>query len=158
MIHATSPQGMAATSGATHASQATLGATHASQATNPREAGPDKSERDTWTAHGSMVPPERLNRFKNTCTPGTDLRVHRTATLRKHTQSGAHLGSADPRIGRTNLGSVDPGLPHGTCPLVLEAIPGCFTLSCVGALVYKWKGRVSFLTNTSYPSSLTFGF
>jgi hypothetical protein len=122
MIHATSPQGMAATSGAMHASQATSGAKHACHVTNPREASPDESKRDTWNSHGSMDPPECLNCLKNACTPGTDLRAHRTATPRKHTLSGAHLGSADPKIGRTDLGLVDPGLPHGACPLVLEAI------------------------------------
>jgi hypothetical protein len=31
-----------------------------------------------------------------------------------------------PWIGQTDLGSADPGLPRGTCPLVLEAIPGVF--------------------------------
>jgi hypothetical protein len=102
---------------------------HACHVTNLREASPDKLERDTWTSHGSMGPPERLNRLKSTCTPGTDLRAHKTATSRKHTPSGAHLGSADPRIGRTDLGSVDPGLPRGACPLVLEAVPGVFQSS-----------------------------
>jgi hypothetical protein len=126
IIHAMSPQGMAVTSGAMHARQATSGAKHACHVTNPREASPDKLERDTWTSHGSMGPPERLNCLKNMCTPVTDLRAHRTTTLRKHTRSGAHLGSADPRIGRTDLGSVDPTLPRGACPLVLEAIPGVF--------------------------------
>jgi hypothetical protein len=38
----------------------------------------------------------------------------------------AHLGSVDPRIDRTDLGSIDPGPPRGACPLVLEAIPGVF--------------------------------
>jgi hypothetical protein len=107
-----------------------LGATHTCHVTNPREASPDESECDTWTSHGSMGPPEHLNRLKNMCTPGTDLRTHRTTTQRKHTPSGAHLGSADPRIGRTDLGSVDPGLPRGTRPLVLEAIPGVFHSLC----------------------------
>jgi hypothetical protein len=60
MIHATSPQGIAAI----------LGAKHAYHVTNPREASLDESERNTWTSHGSMGPPERLNRLKNTCTPG----------------------------------------------------------------------------------------
>jgi hypothetical protein len=73
-----------------------------------------------------MGPPEHLNRLKDTCTTGTDLEAHRTATLRKHTPSGTHLGSADTRIGRTDLGSVDPSLPRGACPLVLKAIPGVF--------------------------------
>jgi hypothetical protein len=112
------------TSGAMHASQATSGDTHACHVTNPKEASPNKSERDMWTSHGSIDPPEHLNHLKNTCTLGTNLRAHRTAILRKHTPSGAHLGSPDPRIGRTDLGSVDLGLPRGTCPLVLEAIPG----------------------------------
>jgi hypothetical protein len=126
MIHTTSPPGMAATLGAMHASQATSSATHARNVINPREASPDESERDTWTSHGSMGLPEHLNHLKNTCTPGTNLRAHRTTTMRKHTPSGAHQGSVDPRIGRTDLGSVDPGLPHGACPLVLEAIPNVF--------------------------------
>jgi hypothetical protein len=104
MIHATSPQGMVATLGAMHASQATSGTTLAHHVTNPREANPDKLEHDTWTSHGSMDPSERLNRLKNTCTPGTDLSAHRTATLRKHTPSGAHLGSVDP------IGLVEPTL------------------------------------------------
>jgi hypothetical protein len=99
---------------------------HASHVTNPKGAIPNESEHDTWISHGSMGPPYRLNRLKNTCTPGTDLRAHRTATPKKLTSSGAHLGSADPRIGRIDLGSLDPGLPRGTRPLVLEAIPGVF--------------------------------
>jgi hypothetical protein len=88
MIHATSPQRVAATSGATHTCHVT----------NPWEASLYESECDTWTSHGSMDPPEQLNCLKNTCTLGTDLRAHRTATPRKQTLSGAHLGSADPRI------------------------------------------------------------
>jgi hypothetical protein len=96
MIHATSPQVMATTSGAMHASSATSGATHACHVTNPIEASPNELERDTWTLHGSMGPPEHLNRLKNNCTLGTDLRAHRTATSRKHTLSGAHLGSTEP--------------------------------------------------------------
>jgi hypothetical protein len=68
--HATSPQGMAATLGAMYASQATSGAMHARHVTNPREASPNESERDTWTSHGSMGPPERLNCLKNMCTLG----------------------------------------------------------------------------------------
>jgi hypothetical protein len=37
------------------------------------------------------------------------------------------LGIGRPyRIGRTDLGSVNPWLPCGACPLVLEAIPGVF--------------------------------
>jgi hypothetical protein len=119
-------KGMAATFGDMHASSAASGATHARYVTNPREASSDESECDTWTSHGSMGPPERLNRLKNTCTPGTDLRAHRTSTSRKHTPSGAHLGSTNPRISRTDLGSVDPGLPRGACPLVLQAIPRVF--------------------------------
>jgi hypothetical protein len=117
MIHATSPQGMVATLGSMHASQATSSATHACHVTNPREASPDESERDTWTSHGSIGPPKRLNHPMNTCTPGTDLRAHTTATSRKHTPSGPHLGSVDPRIGRTALGedgaSITTGAGHG---------------------------------------------
>jgi hypothetical protein len=81
----------------------TSGAMHASHVTNPREANPDESERDTWTSHGSMGPPERLNYLKSTCTPGTDLRAHMAATPRKHTHSGATWG-------RSTLGSVEPTL------------------------------------------------
>jgi hypothetical protein len=113
MIHATSPQGMAATSGAMHARQATSGPTHARHVTNPREASPDESERDTWTSHGSIGLLEHLNRLMNTCTLGTDLRAHRTATPRKHTPSGAHLGSVDPRIGRTALGEDGASITTG---------------------------------------------
>jgi hypothetical protein len=80
---------------------ATSDAMHARHVTNPREASPDESEHDTWTSHGSMGPSERLNRLKNTCTQGSDLRTHKTATWRKHTPSGAHRGSADP-TGRPN--------------------------------------------------------
>jgi hypothetical protein len=83
MVHATSPQPRGA---------AISGAKHASHVTNPREASPYELERDTWTSHGSMGPPERLNRLKNTCTSGTDLRTHRTATWRKYTLSGAYRG------------------------------------------------------------------
>jgi hypothetical protein len=82
----------------------------------------------------------------------THLRAHRTATLRKHTTSGAHLGSADPRISRTDDGSVDPELPHGACLLVLEAI-----LSVVLWPINR-RGGGSFINNTTYSSSLTFGF
>jgi hypothetical protein len=42
-----------------------------------------------------------------------------------HPKEG-HLGSADPWIGRTDLGSANPGPPRGACPLVLEAIPKVF--------------------------------
>jgi hypothetical protein len=94
---------------------------HQSKGSKPRQIRARQ-----WTSHVSMGPLECLNRLKNTCTPGTDLRTHRTATPRKHTPSGAHLGSTDPRIGRTDLGSVDLGLPRGACPLVLEAIPRVF--------------------------------
>jgi hypothetical protein len=98
---------------------ATSGAMHASHVTNPREASLDESEHDTWTSHGSMGPLEHLNHLKSTYTPGTDLRPHRTATLRKHAPSGATWGSADPWIGRTDLGLGDPRPPHGAFPLVL---------------------------------------
>jgi hypothetical protein len=47
MIHATSPQRVAATSVAMHASKATACATHACHVTSPKEASPDKSERDS---------------------------------------------------------------------------------------------------------------
>jgi hypothetical protein len=110
MIHATSLQGMVATSGVMHASQATSGATHARHVTNPREASPNEPECDTWHSHGSMGPPERLNRLKNTCTPGTNLRAHTTATLRKHTPSGAHLGSVGPGSAKPTLGRLILGL------------------------------------------------
>jgi hypothetical protein len=80
----------------------------------------------TWTSHGPMGPPEHLNRLKSTCTWGTDLRAHMTATPRKHTPRGGHLGSANPWIGQTDLRSADPGPSHGACPLVLEAIPRVF--------------------------------
>jgi hypothetical protein len=33
-------------------------------------------------------------------------------------------GSADPGIGRTDLGSADPGPPRGFHLLVLEVVPG----------------------------------
>jgi hypothetical protein len=45
-------------------------------------------------------------------------------------------GVGRPRIGQTDLGSADAGPPCGTCPLILEAIPGCFT-PCVDAPAYK---------------------
>jgi hypothetical protein len=105
---------------------ATSCAMHASHVTNPKEASPDESEHDTWTSHGSMGPPERLSRLKSTCTLGTDLRSHETATQIKNTLRGPTWGLADLRIGRTDLGSADPALPRGACPLVLEAIPGVF--------------------------------
>jgi hypothetical protein len=54
---------------------ATSDAMQASHVTNPREASPDESEYDTWTSHGSMDPPERLNRLKSMCTSGNDLRA-----------------------------------------------------------------------------------
>jgi hypothetical protein len=78
-------QGMAATSGTMHARHVT----------NPREASPDESECDTWTSHRSMGPPERLNRLKSTCTPGTDLRAHKIATPEE-----AHLEGGPPGVGR----------------------------------------------------------
>jgi hypothetical protein len=69
-------------------------------------------ETATCASHGSYGPPERLNRLKYTCTPGTDLRTHHAATQRKHKLRRATYRSADPRIGRTDLGSVGPGLPR----------------------------------------------
>jgi hypothetical protein len=98
---------------------ATLDLMHARQVTNPREASPDESERDMWTSHGSMGPPERLNHLKNTCTSRTDLRVHRTATQRKHSQPTL-------QVGRTDLELSTQGLPRGVFPLVLKATPGVF--------------------------------
>jgi hypothetical protein len=103
MIHSTSPQGVAATSSAMHASYDTSGAMHACHVTNPGEASPDELERDTWTSHGSMGPPERINHLKSTCTPGIDLRAHMTATPGKHTLMG-------PTWGRPTLESVKPTL------------------------------------------------
>jgi hypothetical protein len=87
----------------------TSGATHACHVTNPREASPNELEHDMWTSHGAMAPPEHLNRLKNTCTPGTDLRAHRTATPTKHTRVGPTWGrpilaSAKPTLGRLILG------------------------------------------------------
>jgi hypothetical protein len=120
---------------------ANSGAMHASHVTNPREASHNESECDTWTSHGSMDPPEHLNRLKSTCTLGTNLRAHRTATPRKHNPRGPHLGSANPWIGRTDLGSAHPGPPHGACPLVLGPSPRCFTPLGTGAQAYKYKGR-----------------
>jgi hypothetical protein len=93
-----------------------------------------------------MGPPEYLNRLKRMCTPRTDLRTHRTATPRKHTPSGAYMGSADPRISRTALGLVDPGLPRGACPLVLEAIPEVFhSFLCWCSGIYiEGEGLISY--------------
>jgi hypothetical protein len=36
--------------------------------------------------------------------------------------SGAHLGSVDPRIGRTNLRSADPGHPRGVSLLLVPVL------------------------------------
>jgi hypothetical protein len=79
MIHATSPQPRSGGHLRCHA---------ASYVTKPREASPDESEGDTWTSHGSMGPPERLNRLMSTCTLGTDLGAHKIATPRKHNPRG----------------------------------------------------------------------
>jgi hypothetical protein len=71
-----------------------------------------------WRAHTHPI------RLKIKWTPGTYLRTHRIATLRKHAPSGAHRESADP-TGRPNwpcglhLGAstwwllVGPSLHHG---------------------------------------------
>jgi hypothetical protein len=96
-------QGVASISGSMHANHATSGAMHASHITIPREASPEESERDTWTSHGSMGPPDCLNRLKSMCTPRTDLRTNKTATPRKHTPNRATWG-------RPTLGSVEPTL------------------------------------------------
>jgi hypothetical protein len=54
----------------------------------------------TWTSHGSMSPPEHLNRLKNTCTLRTNLRTHRTATPRINFPRGALMGTRNtPRPG-----------------------------------------------------------
>jgi hypothetical protein len=137
----------------------TSGATHAWHVTDPREASPDESEHDTWTSHGSMGPPYRLNHLKNTCSPRNKLRTHRTTTWRKHTRSGAHRGSANP-VGRPNqpcgshLGAsmwwlqVGPSLHLGGVSLLLTPV----------LRPINRRGGGSFLTNTPYYSSLTFGF
>jgi hypothetical protein len=78
---------------------------------NPRERL-GKSETATCASHGSYGPSERLNCLKHTCTPRTDLRTNHASTLREHRSRGPTWWSADPRIGRTNHRSVDPGLPH----------------------------------------------
>jgi hypothetical protein len=131
---------------------------HARHVTNPRKASPNESEHDTWTSHGSMGPPERLNGLKSTCTPGTYLRAHRTSTSRNHTPSGAHLGSADPRIGRTDLGTADPGLPLGASIGPRGRSRGVSLLFAPVLRPINRRGGGSFLTNTPYSSSLTFGF
>ena len=74
---------------------------HARHVTDPREASPDESERDTWTSHGSMGPQRQANRAKIGWTPGTDLRTHMAATRRKHEPGGSTRGTADP-TGRPN--------------------------------------------------------
>jgi hypothetical protein len=81
--------------------------------------------------HGSMDPPERLNRLKSTCTLEIDLRAHKTVTPRKHSTRGATKKSADTGIGRPCDRSYRPlvgwsGPPRGAFPLVLEAIPRVF--------------------------------
>jgi hypothetical protein len=88
-----------------------------------------ESEAATRTSHGSMGPPEHLNRLQHTCTPGTDLMAHQSTTQRRHMPRKAPWGSADPGIGRTDLWSADPGPPRGACPLVLEANPRVFRCS-----------------------------
>jgi hypothetical protein len=131
---------------------------HARHVTNPREANPDESECDTWTSHRSMGQPECLNHLKSMCTPGTDLRARRTATLRKHTPSGAHLGSADPD--QPNRPWVSSSRASTWC-LSIGPRGSSWGVSLLFALLLRpvnRRGRGSFLTNTPNSSSLTFGF
>jgi hypothetical protein len=81
----------------------------------------------TWI-HGPTRAPKRPQEHMYTRDrPKGPQDIHlEESTSRKHTPSGVHLGSADPRIDRTNRGSADPGLPRGACPLVLEVVPGVF--------------------------------
>jgi hypothetical protein len=79
---------------------------HACHAPIQQRASPDESERDTWTSHGCMGPPERLNCHKSTCTLGTDLRAHRTTTPRKHMLRPRFL--INPNRGSTQLTVVKP--------------------------------------------------
>ena len=66
---------------------------------------------------------------KSSHAPGMDQRAHRAATQRKTTRWGHPRGPADPRIGRTDLGAFDPGLPRVGCSLV-----HCLTPGCLGAI------------------------
>jgi hypothetical protein len=148
MIHATSP----------HLRKGChLRPMHARHVTNPKEVSPNESECDTWISHGSMGPPERLNRLKSTCTQRTNLTARRIATRRKHTSSGAHRGLADP-TGRPNRPCglysrastwwllVGPSLhPGGVCS---HSMPMLRPINR--------RGGGSFLTNTTYYYSLTF--
>jgi hypothetical protein len=119
-----------------------------------------ESETATRESHRSCGPPEHLNRLQHTCTPGTNLRTHQLAIVRKHRPRRATWGSADPRIGRTNLGSDDLGPPHGVRLLVLEIVPG------VSRSTWRWcsrlwiegdggKNRTTHLKETSYLSLLS---
>jgi hypothetical protein len=74
----------------------TSGVMHASHVTNPNEASPDESECDTWTSHGFMGPPKRLNRLKSTCTPGDRPKGPGDNHPEEAHPEGAHLGVGRP--------------------------------------------------------------
>ena len=85
----------------------------------------DESYAATSASHGSMGPLCQLNRQETCHARRRGIRAHMEAIQTKHKPEGRPGVSADPRIGRTNLGSVDPGPPRVCSLLVLGCIPGC---------------------------------
>jgi hypothetical protein len=102
---------------------ATLDSTWPRHITYPREASPDESKRDTWTTHGLEGPRG----------PKLTQNVTFTQELPKVPHTSHHAkgeGELGPRgFERANLVAIHPVLTRGGCPLVLKAIPGCFTAS-----------------------------
>jgi hypothetical protein len=105
-----------------------------------------------WRAHWHP------NRLKIKWTPRTNLSTHRTYTWRKHTLSGVHMGSADPRSAEPTLWP--PSWASTWCLLVGPSfhLGGVSNHSTPVLRAINRRGGDSFLTNTSYYSSLTFGF
>ena len=86
----------------------------------------DESYAATSASHGSMGPLCQLNRQEMCHARRRGTRAHMEASQTKHKPEGRPGASADPRIGRTDLGSVDLPPPRVARSLVLGCIPGCF--------------------------------
>ena len=118
--------------------------------TNPREASPTNhtlphGHHMDWRAHIPSKPPQ------NTMCTWNRLRGPHISHWEE-----AQCETWPRRIGRTDLGSADPGLPHGAPLLVLSDVLGCFGASWGSETGCPWpiNRRVGapLETHTSSPS------
>jgi hypothetical protein len=139
MVHTTSPQPWRGCHLGFHACKSCHQSKRGTPPTNQRTTCGRHMD---WRAH-------EPNHLKTPWTPGTAMRTHLIATTRKHNTRGPTGGRSSPRIGWTDLGSVDPGLPRGASLLVLQWIPAVFggALTPVPGCVNRRRGG-SFLSNS----------